>query len=455
MQEKTIIYGEILDQAEKQEIRNSFPSNFGQIQWHAEAEPLEKAEGQAVVYVDLDDPRFNADKFLVSLAKSGRDVRLIGKSANPSLETAMRVARLGVAEILTPDQVFSRLHDFLQSLEKKSVIKDDEKPPKYSADTLIGKSTQIAEIKKMVRLLSDIDYPSALILGETGTGKSYICKILHNTGLRSKHNLVEVNCSAIPDNLFESELFGHVKGAFTDAKSEKIGLFEHAQHGTLFLDELGSLSQSSQAKLLKIIEDKRLRKVGDVSEKPINVRVVAATNKDLATEIENGQFREDLYYRLNLIVIRIPPLRERKEDIEPLVEHYLNFYSTLYGMPDTAISESAIEAMFDHEWPGNVRELCNVLERAVLLCKGRTIEADDVKAAFKNDRISIKDRRQIVIDVPSQGITLSEIEQHVVVQVLNMCDWNKTEAAKFLAISRPRLRRILDNAPVEQNRRSR
>jgi DNA-binding NtrC family response regulator len=244
-----------------------------------------------------------------------------------------------------------------------------------------------------------------------------------------------------------------VKGAFTDARSEKMGLFEYAQSGTLFLDEVGSLSASAQAKLLKILEDKKLRKVGDVNEKDINVRVVAATNLDLEKAIEAGNFREDLYFRLNLLVIRIPPLRERKEDLSALTEHYLHFYSILYNYPDITISDSALDAMQQHSWPGNVRELCNVIERAVLLSKGDIIEVKDVETAFKKGRLTIQDRRQITIDLPPQGLSLSEIEQCVIKQVLNACNWNKTEAAKLLKISRPRLRRILENAGVDQNRR--
>ena len=234
-----------------------------------------------------------------------------------------------------------------------------------------------------------------------------------------------------------------------------MGLFEYAQDGTLFLDEVGNLSRSAQAKLLKILEDKKLRKIGDVEEYDINVRVVTATNLDLERAIADNTFREDLYYRLNLLTIHVPPLRERTEDIPDTVEHFLKFYSTLYGKPDLAIDDKAVGEMPEYSWPGNVRELSNVIEQAVLLSRRRLIHLKDIKAALSNSRLTPADRRQIVIDVPPQGIPLSEVEQNVVLQVLNMCQWNKTEAARFLEISRPRLRRIIADTEVEQNRRVR
>jgi DNA-binding NtrC family response regulator len=248
-------------------------------------------------------------------------------------------------------------------------------------------------------------------------------------------------------------LFGHVKGAFTDAKSEKIGLFEYAQNGTLFLDEVGSLSSSAQAKLLKILEDKKLRRVGDIGEKDINVRVVAATNINFEEAIREGRFREDLYFRLNLLVIEIPPLRERPEDIPPLAEHYLGYYAGLYGSQETVWSQPALQALKQHSWPGNVRELCNVIERVVLLSKGREITAADIESACKKGRVTLKERQQLVIEVPAHGISLDELESNIVKQVLDMCEWNKSEAARFLKISRPRLRRILEDSGLEQNRR--
>lgn len=452
MQETTIIYGNVVAQDDRRKLERDFTGADAGISWHHEPDLFEPTGLPATVYVDLDNPRFANSEFLVSIATAGEKTKVIGKSNSSGQDQALRFSKMGVSEILSPDQCLQRLHGVLTNLEKQK-RPDLPTDHRFSVNSIIGVAASTAEVRDTINVLAVVDFPSALILGETGTGKSLICKVLHHTGLRSAHNLVEVNCSAIPDELFESELFGYVKGAFTGADTDKMGLFEYAQDGTLFLDEVGNLSQSAQAKLLKILEDKRLRKVGTVNETDVNVRVVAATNLDLAKAIEAGRFREDLYYRLNLLTVEIAPLRERPEDIPLLVNHYLQFYSAMYSRPGITLGRSATEAMAEYHWPGNVRELCNIIERAVLLCRGRTIKSKDIRVALKKGRLSIADRQQIVIGVPPQGITLSEVEQEVVKQVLNVFNWNKSEAAKFLGISRPRLRRIIEAGGLEQNRR--
>ncbi len=450
MSRKAIVYGNVITDRARREI---FGKSSGQKSVLWQDKPIVPApDGSSrYIFIDLDDPRFSNTDFLMSLATSGED-KIVGKLARPDINKSIRVSKLGVSEILTPDQCLERLHIFLNDLEKKGI--DEEKPRvDQSLNSLIGSSTAITEIRKTIKLLSEVDFPSALILGETGTGKGLISKILHNTGVRSKHNLVEVNCSAIPDELFESELYGHARGAFTDARSEKTGLFEYAQDGTLFLDEVGNLSASAQAKLLKILEDKKLRRVGDVGEKDINVRVVAATNLDLNKAIEASKFREDLYFRLNLLTIDIPPLRKRQEDIPAMVDHFLAHYTTLYNRSGLEISDDALEEMKKHSWPGNIRELSNVIERAVLLIKSHTVKLNDIRNALRKSRISPAERQRLEIELPSYGVSLEEIEQKVVKQVLDMFRWNKSEAAKYLDISRPRLRRIIESAGLDQNRR--
>ena len=232
-----------------------------------------------------------------------------------------------------------------------------------------------------------------------------------------------------------------------------MGLFEYAMNGTIFFDEVGNLSGSAQAKLLKVLEDKRLRKVGDINEKEINVRVVAATNLDLEKAVKEGKFREDLFYRLNLLTINIPTLRERADDVPEIANHYLKYYTTIYRKPDLHFKPEALEALKNYSWPGNIRELCNIIERAVLLSRGKNLGLKNIKSALKNGRVGLNERRQIVIDVPPQGVSLQEIEHLIIKQVLDMFNWNKTKAADFLNISRPRLRRIIENIGLEQNRR--
>jgi transcriptional regulator with PAS, ATPase and Fis domain len=454
---KAAIYGNILSDQDRRLIEGEASNHREQLLWLNDTTVNGNPADLSLIFVDLDNPLFRDPEFLISLSDPVRGATLIGKFDQPTLENTLQVSKLGVAQVLTPDQCLKRLDQFLKQLESvpPSVSTPaTQKINRFTVQAVIGSSSQTAEIRNTIKLLSEVDFPSALILGETGTGKSLICKVLHHSGLRAPHNLVEVNCSAIPDELFESELFGHVKGAFTGAVSDKPGLFEFAKHGTIFLDEVGTLSASAQAKLLKILEDKKLRRVGAVEPIDIDVRVVAATNRDLEKEVAAGNFREDLYYRLNLLTITIPPLRTRPEDIPAIVEHYLEFYCTNYSKPGILIHPDTMELLRHYLWPGNVRELCNVLERAVLLNKTGVIASTDINIALKTSRISVGERRKIEIDVPPQGISLEEVQLSVVKQILNMCNWNKSEAARILRISRPRLRRILEENGLDQNRRS-
>ena len=448
MSAKTIIYGDILSPHTRRILETTFSNDRDSLIWCATPQSVQQADQCPLVFVDLDNPAFAEPSFLVGLAR-GKS-KIIGKSANPSDNAALQVAPLGISEILDADQCLKRLQSFLESLHREA-----EPPPKtgLTVDALVGSSASIADIRHIITLLSEVDFPNALILGETGTGKGFLAKIIHETGTRSAYNMVEVNCSAIPDDLFEAELFGHTRGAFTDAKSEKMGLFEYAQNGTLFLDEVGNLSASAQAKLLKILEDKKLRRVGDVTQKDINVRVVAATNLDLRKTIEAGRFREDLYYRLNLLTIEIPPLRQRPEDIPDLATHFLHFFSALYNKPGVVFEDDAINELKSHSWPGNVRELSNVMEKAILLLRGRIIRGRDISAALKKSRISAADRKRISIELPPHGKPLDSIEAQVVGELLNIFDWNKSKVAEYLKISRPRLRRIIETHHLDQNRR--
>ena len=447
----TAVYGDVLDRKQQRLIRSRSASPK-QVLWYDQPELYSSADRIKTVFVDLDSPQFAQADFLVSLATGGKEVTLIGKSDEPSQEKARKVARLGVSEILTSDQCLRRLDDLLNELEQDG-LPQGERPSRYGLNAIIGESPAISEIRSAISTLSDVDFPSALILGPTGSGKGLVAKVLHHTGMRRQHNLVEVNCSAIPDDLFESELFGHVKGAFTDAKNDKMGLFEYAAGGTIFLDEVGNLTASAQAKLLKVLEDKKLRRVGDVNHIDIDVRVLAATNIDLEDAMHSGRFREDLYFRLSLLTLQLPPLADRPEDIRRTALHYLDFYSTIYRKRDLRLSDKAISEMMAYSWPGNVRELCNVIERAVLLTQSKTIGLKDIKGSLKRGRVSLAERQQIVIDVPPQGLSLDEAEQNIVLQVLDMFKWNKTLTAKFLDISRPRLRRIIEAGGFEQDRR--
>jgi len=449
--ENVIIYGNVLSDNEKRKICLSSDENKARLIWQDDAS-LANLSSFGTVFVDLDDPQFASSKFLSSVITSSQDVKLIGKSKHKHDQDDSHLTMLGISEILDPEQCLDRLTQLLAELETAKPAKVADISQIIGRE-IIGSSTQISEIRRYVELLADVDFPSALVLGETGTGKGLISRTLHSTGIRSSQNFVEINCSAIPQELFESELFGHVKGAFTDAHKDKRGLFEYADRGTLFLDEIGDLPMPAQAKLLKILEDRKLRKVGAVEDQEINVRIIAATNTNLDKLVADDRFREDLFFRLNLMIIEIPPLRERQEDIPELIDHYLNLYSTLYNKGKVSFHNRAIARMQQYSWPGNTRELCNVVERAVLLNKTGVVSVEDIGASLKQGRISSAERGHIALDLPAHGRSLNNIQCTVIKHVLNMFKWNKSEAAKYLDISRPRLRRIIESNGLERDKR--
>lgn len=446
MSKLAILYGDLFDASQ----RNELEARSG-LQLHVEFRddcdlPTQSADTSAVV-VDLDDPRYTSPEFLLSLSQSVGTAAVTGASRDPALDV-QSFWPLGVSRVLSPEQCLAHLHKFLGSLE--NVVSNEPVETSPVLGGLVGSSNWMHEISRTLKVLSEVDFPMALILGETGTGKSMVARILHNSGLRRTHHLVEVNCSTIPDLLFESEFFGHRKGAFTDARDNKEGLFEHAHDGTLFLDEIGNLSLSAQAKLLKVLEDRKVRRIGETEERNINVRVLAATNRNLVDCVAAGTFREDLYYRLNLLTIKVPPLRERLEDIPELARHYVQQYSSHYGRSGTTLSDSALDKLSSHDWPGNVRELCNVLERAVLMNTTGTIHADKILVGITKNRRRDDVKHRLSVELPATGKELREIEREVVLKVLDLFEGNRSRAATYLGISRPRLRRILEDPSLDK-----
>ncbi len=453
-----LIYGEKLNSDDLKRIRSGNPERSGGISFFADPVIPKEGKLEGTAYVDLENKELCRPEFLAELKRSFDKLKIVGIADNTDDDQAADIALMGVSEIVTPDEYTERIAAYVAEPEEKDTdskvgIKKSEN--QFDANSIIGNSPRMKEIKNIVEHLSDVDYPNAIFFGETGTGKDLLAKVLHYSGVRRDQNLIEVNCSAIPDELFESELFGHKKGAFTDAKNDKKGLFEYADNGTIFLDEIGNLSVSAQAKLLKILENKKLRPVGAVKEKDINVRVLAATNINLEEAVAKGAFREDLLFRLNLIAIHLPPLRHRKEDIPALARGSFDFYRSQYNKSNLKLTKGAIDSLFKHEWPGNVRELRNVIERAVLLATKDNVTSEQIEEAIRNGRVSVKERRSVTIEIPDQGVTLREIEKKVVAEILNMVGWNRSEASRMLGISRARLRRIMEENKLEKDRRSR
>jgi two-component system response regulator HydG len=296
------------------------------------------------------------------------------------------------------------------------------------------------EVFRLIQRLSG-SAATVLVTGESGTGKELVAKSLHNSSPRKGRPYVPLNCAAIPDTLLESELFGHKRGAFTDARTDRAGLFVEADGGTLFLDEIAELSPALQAKLLRVLQEGEIRPLGASRAERVDVRVIAATNKDLETRLKTGTFREDLYYRLNVIHIHLPPLRERGEDVLALSDHFLAACTKRAGKEVRALQESAKKALLSYGWPGNVRELENTIERAVALSEGGVIRVEDLPSAMRERRSGEPDTLQSAL---AQGLTLAQVEREFIQRVLTAEGGNKTRAAQRLGLDRKTLYRKLE-----------
>jgi DNA-binding NtrC family response regulator len=321
----------------------------------------------------------------------------------------------------------------------------------WSFGNVIGKSEGMREIFDLVARVSKAT-ANVLITGESGTGKEMVARSIHESGPRSSKPFVAINCTAIPETLLESELFGHAKGSFTGAIQKKRGLFEEAEGGTLFLDEIGDMNVQLQSKLLRVIQERRIRAVGDNVDKPVDVRIVAATHKDLKVAIKEGRFREDLFYRLSVIPIAIPPLRNRKDDIPPLAEHFLRKYSATNNSSVKGFTKRAISKLMNLKWEGNVRELENVVERAVVLCTGPLIDEGDIPSTTSENP------EQFFTGAISDFPTITQLEERYIKVVLEKTAGRKDKAAQILGMNRRTLYRkereyglVAADAPEEED----
>jgi len=303
----------------------------------------------------------------------------------------------------------------------------------YDFDSIVGSSGALQKVLGIVRKVAKSN-TTVLIHGETGTGKELIAGALHHNSLRAGRNFVKVNCAALQENLLESELFGHEKGAFTGADKQRIGRFEQADGGTMFLDEVGDMSPSTQAKILRVLQEHEFERLGGTRTLKVDVRLVAAANRSLPAMVASGQFREDLFYRLNVVSVEMPPLRERKEDIAALAAHFVRKFSGELKKKIDGIAPEAQKLLMRYHWPGNIRELQNALERAVLLTEDRVITADDLRLGESSALGSDPDSGRVV-RVPPAGVALEEIERQALVESLRMCNWIQKDAAELLRVS--------------------
>jgi two-component system response regulator AtoC len=315
----------------------------------------------------------------------------------------------------------------------------------YSPDRMVGESPAVLAVKALLRKIAASPASTVLLTGESGTGKDLAAKVLHYNSGRAARPFMNITCSALPDALLESELFGHERGAFTGADRQKRGLLEMADGGTVFLDEIGEMVPGLQAKLLRFLEEKAFKRVGGSSDIKVDVRVVAATNRDLQEEVRVGKFREDLFYRLNVLPIPLPPLRDRAEDIPRLVAFYVDAYNTEFKKRVRGVAADAMRALQSYGWPGNIRELRNAIERAMLLAEGDTLTVDDFPLGVSGS-VRLGDR----VELPAGGIDLEQLERSLVVQALERTGWNQTKAAALLGVNRDLIRYRIEKFHLEK-----
>ncbi len=396
-----------------------------------------------VIITDLRLPGAPGERILQEALTIFPDTIVIIMTGFGNIQTAVDAIRMGAYDYLPKpfqlDEMVMRVEKGLteRKLKCENLLLRSELQEKYQCSNLIGNSPGMQQIYKMVALVAHKN-STILIQGETGTGKELIARAIHYTGSRKDHALVSLNCGAVPANLLEDELFGHVKGAFTGAHQHRIGRFEQANHGTLFLDEIGDMPVDLQMKLLRVIQDKEFQKVGGSSPMRVDVRLISATNADLMEKIRKGEFREDLYYRLNVIPIHVPPLRQRREDIPLLISHFLKKFCNEQQVAPKQVSHRVIKQLVAFDWPGNVRQLENAVEMAVMLSGDREL-LDLVDFPLVANPVE-EDLTFSQIDLPEEGMNfntvVSDLERKLILRSLEKAGGNKKRAASLLQLKR-------------------
>jgi DNA-binding NtrC family response regulator len=393
----------------------------------------------AIVVTDLKMPRMGGLELIERISSTSQSAAVIVVTAQGTIDSAVQAMRMGAYDYITKPIDISRLKTILQNASALVGAKVELEVTRRklrdsgSLGTLIGASKKMQEIFHLIEMVAP-STASVLITGASGTGKELVARTTHELSPRRNKPFVAINCAAIPETLIESEIFGHEKGAFTGAVERRTGCFELAEGGTLLLDEIGEMPIATQAKLLRVLEDRKLRRLGSKIETTVDVRVLAATNKVPEEAVARGELRNDLYYRLNVFNIHMPPLREHKEDIPDLVHSLLSDMSSKHDRKVGAVSEAVLNVFRSYSWPGNVRELRNTLERAVIVCDGAVVETKHLPPGFGQTavRTSVDDPDVIRLSV---GITVEEAERLLVLKTLESTNNNKTKAAEILAIS--------------------
>jgi len=402
-----------------------------------------------LAFLDINLPDMNGIEVLKEIKKIEPDLLVIIITGFASVESAVNAIKLGAYDYIKKPfkadaiKLITKLALETQSLKKKVIELETQQKEHSDISSIVGFSPEIDTLKNHISEIAKYDSETVLITGESGTGKELVASAIHNLSPRKEKSFVEINCATIPENLLESELFGHEKGAFTNAYSKKIGLLEIAEGGTLFLDEIGEMSLSLQAKLLRVLENKKIRRLGSNKDLEIDVRIIAATNKNLKNAISESTFRNDLYYRLNVLRIEVPPLRARGSDIILLAEYFLNIFKKKFSKPVEKFDEQAKTVLRNYNWPGNVRELRNVLARTCILQNEKIIKSEHIAGDF------IGSTRQLGLKICDEDFDLTQasyeeilnnIEFKIISKAVSISDGNISQTAKLLQIPRETLR---------------
>lgn len=406
---------------------------------------------------------FNPDLILTDLKLGGMDgVELLGEvrkdeiapaviimTAYGTVSSAVEAMKKGAFDYLTkPLDKDIVLLTVKRALERTELLKENQQLHKalfdrFKIEGIIGNSKKMTEAVEIMKKVSS-SAATVLILGESGTGKELAAKAIHYNSPRRTKPFTAINCAAIPETLLESELFGYEAGAFTGAASRRTGLFEATTGGTLFLDEVGDLPQITQSKILRVLQEKEVRRLGGRDAIKVDVRIITATNKDIEKEMQKGGFREDLYYRLKVVTIELPPLRERKEDIPALTDFFIRKYNQEFGKRIKGSENSAMKALAEYHWPGNIRQLESVIERAVLMCESDRITLKDIKTELR----LYQPQDILGINIPDEGISIEELEKHLILKAMEKSGWVITRAAKLLGLSFRTLQYRLDKFDI-------
>lgn len=421
-----------------------------------------------LIILDAALPDTDGLQLLEEIKTENGEIPVIFMTSNYHSDLAFKAFNLGAEDYIGKPFNIEMVEKAVQKVFTKKKLVNDLQPArshlrkKYEQDQLVGNCPSMVELFRTINVCARNDCKTILILGESGTGKELVAHAIHQQSARKEFPLVEVNCASIPDNLLENELFGHEKGAYTDAGSREVGVFEQAEGGTVFLDEIGDMPLNMQTKILKVIENRKFRRLGGQQDIETNIRIITATNQELSTMVEDGTFRADLFYRLNMITLTLKPLRKRKKCIPSMVEYFIDRLNSEYNRTVEGISSEALKLLMAHDWPGNVRELRNALERAMMLEQGKILSTDNFCVFPGSEQTKSGDciygcsvPVSATIILPEAGISIEEVEKEYIKQALARFDGNQTKAAKCLQLTLDTLRYRrkkfgLENYPAQQ-----